>query len=64
MSIEKGLAVAAGVVFIGLVGYRIVQKKKPELLKKARKSASDVTKRASKIAEKARASFRAGYAGV
>jgi len=62
MTVEKGLLVAAGVVFVGLVGYKIIKKKKPDVLEKAKKSASGIKKRTSEIVEGAKESFREGYA--
>ncbi len=62
MAFEKGLLVTASVVFAGLVGYKIIKKKRPDLLKKAKKSVFDIKKRTSEIIEGARASFREGYA--
>ena len=66
MAIEKGilttLAAVTGVVFVGLVGYKVIKKKKPELFEKTKKSVSNVQKRTSEIIEGARKSFREGYA--
>jgi hypothetical protein len=63
---EKGVlasAVAvAGAVFAGVVGYKIIKKKRPDLLKKAKKSISGITERTGEILDGARQSFRAGYA--
>ena len=64
--VEKGvlttLAVVTGVAFAGLVGYKIIKKKKPELCEKVKKSVSNAKKRTSEIIEGARESFREGYA--
>jgi hypothetical protein len=62
MTIEKGLLVVAGVAFACVVGYKIIKKKRPDVLKKAKKSASDIKKRTSEIIEGAKDSFREGYA--
>lgn len=60
--IEKGLALTAGVVFVGLIGYKIIKKKKPDMLKKAKCSASNIKNRTKEVIEGAKASFREGYA--
>lgn len=59
---EKGILVTVGVVFAGLVGYKIIEKKRPELIEKAKKSVSDAKESASEVLEGARESFREGYA--
>lgn len=65
MAVEKGvLATAAavvGVTFVGLVGYKIVKKKKPDLLQKLKKPFSNFKKRTSEIMSSAKKSFREGY---
>jgi hypothetical protein len=58
---EKGLLIAAGVAFAGFVGYKIIKKKKPDVLKKAKSSISDIKKRTSEIVEGAKESFHEGY---
>ena len=60
--IGKGLLVAAGAVFVGLVGYKIVSKKRPEVIEKAKKSVSNIKKGASEIIKGAKESFHEGYA--
>ena len=66
MVVEKGVLVSAatvvGVAFVGLVGYKIVKKKKPELLEKAKKPFRNIKKRTSEIVASAKQSFREGYA--
>ncbi len=68
MAIEKGLlaaaATAVGVVFVGLVGYKIVKKKNPKLLNKAKESVENVKKTTSKVIEGAKKSFKEGYASA
>ena len=60
--IEKGILITAGVVFVGAVGYKIIKKKRPDLIKKAKKSVSDVKERTLEIIDGAKESFRKGYA--
>lgn len=68
MALEKGVlvtvAVGIGAVFAGIVGYKILKKKKPEIIKKAKESVADTKKKASEIAQGARESFRKGYASA
>lgn len=63
--IDKGIAgivgTLAGAAFIGIVGYKVIEKKNPALLKKAKKSVSGAKERISDIAEGARDSFREGF---
>ncbi len=58
MALDKGLLALAGVVFVGLVGYKILKKKSPDLARKA----SGIREKASEIAEGVRESFQEGYA--
>ncbi len=59
---EKGLVVAIVAVFAGFVGYKIIQKKNPELIKKIKGSVDNVGKKLSTVADEAKASFAEGYA--
>lgn len=63
---EKGLlataATVAGVVFVGLVGYKIIKKKRPDAFKKVKQSISGAGKKMSGILEEAKESFHEGYA--
>jgi hypothetical protein len=59
---EKSVLVTVGVVFAGLVGYKVIEKKRPDLIKKAKRSASDAKKSVSGVLEGAAESFREGYA--
>jgi len=61
-TIGKGLLIIAGVVFAGAVAYKIITKKNPDMIKKAKKVVSDVRKRTTEIIDGARESFREGYA--
>lgn len=58
----KGLLVAAVAVFAGFVGYKIIQKKNPELINKIKGSVSNAGKRLADIVDEARTSFSEGYA--
>ena len=62
MAIEKGLLVAAGLVFAGVVGYKVIKKKKPDAFKNVRESVCNIKKRTFQIVEGAKDSFREGYA--
>ena len=64
MTFEKGLLVAAGVVFAGLVGYKIIKKKKPALLEEGRKKAAAVREKTVEMAASAKKSFQEGYASA
>ena len=64
MVIEKGLAAIAavvGVVFVGVVGYKIIKKKNPDSLKGVSKFMADIKNKASEIARGASESFSEGY---
>ncbi|MBF0479924.1 MAG: hypothetical protein HQL26_10620 [Candidatus Omnitrophica bacterium] len=58
----KGLLIAVGVVFAGFVGYKIIQKKNPALIKKIKSSVADAGKGMSSMIEEAKESFYEGYA--
>lgn len=60
--IEKGLLITIGAVFAGLVGYKIIKKKKPHLIEKCKKSVSNIKKRTSEVFEGTKKSFHEGYA--
>jgi hypothetical protein len=65
MVIEKGLAAIAavvGVVFVGVVGYKIIKKKNPDALKGVSKVMGNIRDKASEIAKGAAESFSEGYA--
>ena len=61
MVIEKGLLATVVVVFAGFVGYKILKKKRPRMLKELKTSVSDARKKMSEIVGEARESFREGY---
>jgi hypothetical protein len=62
MSVSEGLVAAVVAVFAGFVGYKILEKKNPQLLKKMKSSVSGAGKRVSGMVEEAKASFHEGYA--
>ena len=65
MVIEKGLAAVAavvGVVFVGVVGYKIIKKKNPHAFKSVSKVMADMKNKASEIARGAAESFSEGFA--
>ncbi len=62
--VEKGILITAGVVFAGLVGYKVIKKKKPELIDKAKASVQGAQKQAGKVFDSARDAFRDGYASA
>lgn len=62
MGIGKGIFVAAVAVFAGFVGYKILEKKNPELIKKVKNSISNAGKKLSDSLNEARESFHEGYA--
>ena len=62
MGIEKGLVAVAGVVFIGFVGYKVIRKMRPEMMRKTGKTLSGITQKSADFIEGAKHSFREGYA--
>jgi hypothetical protein len=59
---EKGFFAAVVAVFAGYVGYKIIQKKNPEIFRKVEKSIASAGKKMSAILDEAKESFHAGYA--
>lgn len=68
MGIDDGFWAGVGatvlVVVAGLVTYKIIKKKKPEAIEKARKSAANLGRKTVEIAKGAREAFREGYEGA
>lgn len=58
----KGLWIAVGVVFAGIVGYKILEKKNPALLKKVKGSVAQAGDKVNAILDDAKESFYEGYA--
>jgi hypothetical protein len=61
MGFDKGLIIAVVAVFAGFVGYKIIEKKNPQLLKKMKSSVAGAGKKVSSIVDEAKASFQEGY---
>ncbi|HBR14197.1 MAG TPA: hypothetical protein DD723_01450 [Candidatus Omnitrophica bacterium] len=59
---EKGLCIAVVAVFAGFVGYKIVQKKNPALIKNAQEAVADAGKKMKAVLDAAKESFYEGYA--
>ena len=57
----KGLFAAVVVVFAGFVGYKILKKKNPELIKKVKGSISEAGKNIADNIAAAKESFYEGY---
>lgn len=63
--IEEGAVVGiagVAVVLAGVIAYKIIKKRKPQLLRDVKKSASGLNKKTSEMAAAAREAFREGYA--
>ena len=58
----KGLLTVLGVVFVGVVGYKILEKKNPALIKKVKGSVAGVGNKVTSIIDDAKESFYEGYA--
>ena len=58
----KGLWIAVGVVFAGVVGYKIIEKKNPALLKKIKGSVAEAGNKVQAVVADAKESFYEGYA--
>ncbi|MBF0252338.1 MAG: hypothetical protein HQL29_00840 [Candidatus Omnitrophica bacterium] len=62
--VEKSILITAGVIFVGLVGYKIVKKKNPKLIDDAKVSLDKVKLKTDKIISSAKNAFREGYASA
>lgn len=62
MGIEKGICAAVITVFAGFVGYKILQKKNPELVKSIKDSFSNAGNKFSAVVAESKQSFQEGYA--
>lgn len=58
----KGILTVVAVVFVGVVGYKILEKKNPALIRQVKGSVAGVGKKVSAIIDDARESFYEGYA--
>lgn len=65
MAIDDGFWVGVGatvaVVFVGLVTYKVLKKKRPKAIEKVRKSVTDAKAKTAKVAKGAKEAFREGY---
>ncbi len=68
MSVENGVLIGTGVAAVvvvgGIVTYKILKKKKPEVFDKAKTSIAGVKGMASGLAKGAREAYLEGYAGA
>ena len=68
MAIDQGFWIGVGATVVavaaGLVTYKVLKKKKPEVIQKAKKSVGDVRKKAADVAKGAKEAFREGYESV
>ena len=58
----KGLWVIVGVAFAGVVGYKLLEKQNPALLKKIKGSVSEAGDKVAAVVADAKESFYEGYA--
>ncbi|MEI6437167.1 MAG: hypothetical protein WCO69_00280 [Candidatus Omnitrophota bacterium] len=58
----KGLLTVVAVAFIGVVGYKILEKQNPGLIKKVKGSVSGIGDKVSAVIDDAKESFYEGYA--
>ncbi|MBF0571443.1 MAG: hypothetical protein HQL12_06175 [Candidatus Omnitrophica bacterium] len=58
----KGLLAAVAVVFVGVVGYKILEKKNPDFIKKVKGSIDGAGEKMTSILTDAKESFYEGYA--
>ncbi|MBF0384243.1 MAG: hypothetical protein HQL27_00075 [Candidatus Omnitrophica bacterium] len=61
---EKSLLTIAGIAVIGVVGYKILKKKNPKVLKDIKNSVSNIKQNTVKLFEGAAESFKEGYASA
>ena len=61
MVIEKGILVSLGVVFAGIVACKVVQKKKPQVIKGLKKKVEEIKEKTTETLKTAREAFREGY---
>lgn len=65
MAIEKGVLISVlGIAVVGIVGYKIIQKKNPKIFKKIKKTVSNIGDGTGKLFSGAKDSFRKGYASA
>lgn len=61
---EKGILLVLGIAIVGFVGYEIIKREKPEMIKRAKASLSDATEGFRGALKDAKASFMEGYASA
>ncbi|MBF0533023.1 MAG: hypothetical protein HQL23_08025 [Candidatus Omnitrophica bacterium] len=61
---EKSLLAIAGIAIVGVVGYKIIKKQNPKLLKDIGHSFSNIGDSTAKVLEGAAQSFKEGYASA
>ncbi len=65
MSFENGVLVGAGAtaaaVVAGIVAYKVVKKRKPRIIEKAKKSVVGIKNKTFEIVKGAKGAFREGY---
>ena len=68
MSAENGVLVGIGaaavVVLAGMVAFKVMKKKNPDMIEKASKSVGNVRGKASEAVKGAKAAFREGFASI
>lgn len=57
----KGILAALGAVFAGVVAYKIVQKKKPEVIENLKEKAQKVKEKTVETFQNAGEAFKEGY---
>ncbi|MBF0521931.1 MAG: hypothetical protein HQL24_02625 [Candidatus Omnitrophica bacterium] len=60
----KSLLVVAGIAVVGVVGYKILKKKNPKILKDVQQSVVGIKNSTVKLFEGAAESFKEGYASA
>jgi len=60
----KSLFTLVGMAVIGVVGYKVIKKNKPEWLDSAKNSIAKTTESVTDVLEGAKESFRDGYASA
>ena len=63
-SVLVGIGAAAVVVLAGMVTFKVVKKKNPDMIKKTMKSVDAVKAKVSESVKGAQAAFREGFASV
>ena len=64
MTIVKALIVTTIAVLIGVVGYKVIKRKNPELIENTKNKISKITSAPTEFLKGAKDSFREGYASA